>query len=119
MNRILYFEKLRQKESPLMLLNENLEDLIEAAASNNKEYLLSFAERLSQVEEPSARARAAFIRLQCNGIDTEDLFDAYREGWGIPKFEDDLVSFQDFRNGFLWTFRDHTSSWNEDHEARD
>ena len=119
MDRTLYFEKLRQVESPLMLLNEDLSLLIDAAATDATDVLLSFAQRLAAVDDPSAKARAAFIRLQCAGINTEDLFEEYREGWGIPKFEDDLVSINDFKNGFLWTFRDHTSSWSEDNEARD
>ncbi len=65
-----------------------------------------------------APARAEFIERQCAGEIAEDLFDRYREAWGITPFEDDLVSAHDFRRGFLYVFRDHTDSWSDNLLAR-
>jgi hypothetical protein len=57
--------------------------------------------------------------MQCEGIDTETYFEQHRESWGIPKFEEELLTVDDFSHGFLFTFRDHSTSWCEDIEARD
>lgn len=65
-----------------------------------------------------APARAEFIERQCAGEVADDLFDRYAEAWGIPTFEEDLVSASDFRRGFLYVFRDHTDSWSENLLAR-
>ncbi len=118
MNRISYFENIRSNETPLSQVNYGLERIFEATANNNTELLLSFADLLTDLNTNSAKARASFIRLQVKGINTEDLFEEYRESWGIPKFEDNLVTVDDFKNGFLWTFRDHSTSWSEENEAR-
>lgn len=67
---------------------------------------------------PVAPARADFIDAQCGGEVAEDLFDIYREAWDVPTFDEGLVCAADFRRGFLWTFRDHTSSWSQDALAR-
>lgn len=78
----------------------------------------SFADRLSEQKVNAAQTRAEFIRLQCNNVDTEQYFEHHRESWGIPKFDEGLVMDKDFKNGFLWIFRDHSTSWNEDGQAR-
>jgi len=96
----------------------SLEAINDAVVNNRIEDLLLYANLLSDLGTAPARARAAFIRFQIGGIDAEDIFEEYRESWGIPIFQEDLVNFRDFRNGFLWTFRDHTTSWGEDNEAR-
>jgi hypothetical protein len=119
MTRIPYFENIKLNKSPLLLVSADLDEIIAAAANNETDELLSFASKLADLGTASAKARAAFIRLQIGGIETEDLFEEYRESWGIPKFEDDLVTIGDFKNGFLWTFRDHTSTWTDDVEARE
>jgi len=119
MERILYFENIKLNLSPLLQIPYSLENTFQATANNEIEDLLSFADQLSILGTATAKARAAFIRLQIGGIDTEDLFEEYRESWGIPKFEEDLVTIDDFKNGFLWTFRDHSSSWAEDKESRE
>jgi hypothetical protein len=119
MERTSYFENIKLNQSPLLSLSDALDQIFEATANNEIEELLSFANELSNLGTPSAKARAAFIRLQIRGIDTEDLFEEYRESWGIPKFDQDLITIDDFKNGFLWTFRDHTGSWSEDVEARE
>ncbi len=114
-----YFENIKLNPSPLSLVSRDLDDIMEAAANNQTDELLAFAKRVADLGTESSKARAAFIRLQIAGINTEDLFEEYRESWGIPKFEDDLLSIKDFKNGFLWTFRDHTTSWTDDVEARE
>jgi hypothetical protein len=119
MERTSYFENIKLNQSPLLQVSNELDKVFEATANNEIEELLSFANLLSDLGTVSAKARAAFIRLQIGGIDTEDLFEEYRESWGIPKFEEELVTINDFKNGFLWTFRDHTTSWSEDIEARE
>lgn len=119
MERSSYFEYIKLNQSPLLQVSNELDNVFEATANNEIEELLSFANLLSDLGTVSAKARAAFIRLQIGGIDTEDLFEEYRESWGIPKFEEELVTINDFKNGFLWTFRDHTTSWSEDIEARE
>jgi hypothetical protein len=118
MERTLYFENIKLNQSPLLLIPDSHKNIFQATTNNDVEELLSFANQLSNLGTATANARAAFIRLQIGGIDTEDLFEEYRESWGIPKFKEDLVTIDDFKNGFLWTFRDHTTSWSEDTEAR-
>jgi hypothetical protein len=119
MDRVTYFENIRSVESPLLLLTAGIDKIMLAAANDCVDELLAFADQLSAIGTVPATTRAAFIKLQCKGINTEDLFEAYCESWGIPRFEEDLIKVDDFKNGFLWTFRDHTSSWSEDEEARD
>jgi hypothetical protein len=119
MERISYFENIRLVASPLLFLPGEIDTLIPAVANQSIEPLMAFADRLAAIGSTPATTRAAFIQLQCKGINTEDLFETYCESWGIPRFEDNLVSVDDFTNGFLFTFRDHTSSWSEDEEARE
>jgi len=119
MERTSYFENIKLIQSPIFQVSYDFDIIFEATANNDTEELLAFANKLSDLGTDSAKARAAFIRLQIGGINTEDLFEEYRESWGIPKFDEDLVNIGDFKNGFLWTFRDHTSSWREDMEARE
>lgn len=122
MDRASYFEEIKSVTSPVILLPDQLNVVIQARTNDLSESIdvyLDFADRLSQLASDEAKTRAAFIRMQCGGIDTEDFFERHRESWGIPKFEEDLVTVDDFRNGFLFTFRDHSTSWGEDGEARD
>lgn len=119
MNRFAYFDNLKQVESPLQLIPCDWDALRLAAAEGSVDPLLAFADELAEVDSIAAKTRAAFIRLQCAELDTEDLFAEYSETWGIPSFEEDILGVQDFRNGFLWTFRDHSSSWSEAEEARE
>lgn len=122
MDRASYFEEINSVTSPLLLLPERLAIVIKTRTndlSETTDAYLDFADQLSQLDCDSAKTRAAFIRMQCGGIDTEDFFEQHHESWGIPKFEEDLVTVDDFKNGFLYTFRDHSTSWCEDGEARD
>jgi hypothetical protein len=119
MARTSYFANIKLAQSPLLQIKEELDRIIEATTNNSNVFLLSFANLLSDLNTTPAKTRASFIRLQIGGIDTEDLFEEHRESWGIPKFEENLLGIQDFKNGFLWRFRDHTTSWAEDVEARE
>jgi hypothetical protein len=122
MDRALYFEEINSVTSPLLLLPAQLDTLIKARIADLSEPLdayLDFADQLLQFDNDAAKTRASFIRMQCGGIYTEEFFEQHRESWGIPKFEEDLITVEDFKNGFLYTFRDHSTSWCEDGEARD
>jgi len=122
MDRASYFQEINSVTSPLLLLTEQLDTVIKARTNELSEPIdvyLDFADQLSRLVGDTAKTRAAFIRMQCGGIDTEDFFEQHRESWGIPKFEGDLLTVDDFKNGFLFTFRDHSTSWCEDGEARE
>ena len=121
MDRAKYFEEIKAINSPLLLLNAHLDKLIQLRAndaSEPTEDYLHFAERLTKLGNAAARSRAEFITMQCQRIECHDFFEAHCESWGIPKFEEDLLTASDFKNGFLFTFRDHSTSWGEDVEAR-
>ena len=121
MDREAYFKSISNNQSPLLLLQDDFSVLLKAREEQEENFIevyLAFADKLEKFPSDAAKTRAAFIKLQCKGTDTEDLYNEYSESWGIPKFEDDLVAHSDFKNGFLWTFRDHSSTWNEDEEAR-
>ena len=122
MERAAYFTKISSLTSPLLLFPEESNTIIAARTNNSGEPVdvyLDFADRLSHIDQEIAKTRAAFIRMQCDRLDAGDFFEENRESWGIPKFEQNLVNVDDFRNGFLLTFRDHSTSWNEDYQARE
>ena len=96
----------------------SLQAILDARSASLDEPL-SLYEAAARELRPSAPARADFIEAQCRGEEATELFEIYREAWGIPKFDEGLVTAADFRRGFLWTFRDHTSAWSHDVEARD
>jgi hypothetical protein len=118
-SRAKYFDNIKTAISPILQFASNLGQLVKATRNNSIDDLLILANQLETSDSASVKARGTFIRLQCKGLEAEDLFEEYREGWGIPKFQESLLSASDFRNGFLWTFRDHTTSWSEDQEARE
>jgi hypothetical protein len=113
-----YFDNINSNHSPILQFADHFDKLLTATESHSIEDLLFYASYLESSGAASIKARGTLIRLQCQGLEAEDLFEAYRESWGIPKFQEDLLTASDFRNGFLWTFRDHTTSWSEDQEAR-
>jgi len=122
MNRAQYFKKINSVASPFLLLPDQLDAVIKSRTSDMHETIdvyLDFAYKLSLLDKDGAKTRAEFIRMQCGGIDTRDFFEEHRESWGIPKFEEALLTVDDFKNGFLFKFRDHSTSWCEDAEARD
>jgi hypothetical protein len=114
-----YFDNINSNHSPILQFADRLDQLLKAAESNSIEDLLFYASYLESSNADSIKARGTLIRLQCKGLEAEDLFEAYRESWGIPIFHENLLTVSDFKNGFLWKFRDHTSSWVEDQEARE
>jgi uncharacterized protein (TIGR02996 family) len=121
-DRGLYFEKIISTNSPLVLLTQQVDKLIQVRTNDLNESInsyLAFADQLEQQPNAAAKRRAEFIRMQCNKQDTKLFFEQHRESWGIPIFEEGLLTVDDFKNGFLWTFRDHSTSWCEDGEARD
>jgi hypothetical protein len=114
-----YFDKINSNHSPILQFANCFDQLLQATESHSMEDLLFYARYLESSNVDSIKARGTLIRLQCQGLEAEDLFDAYRESWGIPIFHENLLTVSDFKNGFLWKFRDHTSSWSEDQEARE
>ena len=81
-------------------------------AGNSIELRSKLAQRLESLGTEASKSRAAFIQNQ----DTEN-FNANREAWGIPSFSEELVAITDFKNGFLWKFRAHTTSWGDNQYA--
>jgi hypothetical protein len=63
-------------------------------------------------------SRAKFIREQCNGKDGKIIFDQCREDWEIWNFDEEILTVEDFKRGFLWRFRDHTTSWRDNQKAK-
>ena len=82
------------------------------------EKALKEAALLETEGSPAARSRAAFIRTQLRGDTAEAFFARHREEWGIPEFEEELVTAADFKDGFMWRFQDHTTSWSENQYAQ-
>ena len=76
------------------------------------ELRLKLAQRLEALETEASKSRATFIRNQ----DAEN-FNANREAWGIPSFSEELVEIDDFKDGFLWRFRAHSTSWSDNQHA--
>lgn len=79
---------------------------------------MTIADELEKTGDTDLIKRAEFIRRQCRGDKAEDLLNAYRERWGIPVFDEDLVTADDFERGFLSRFRDHTTSWADNQKAK-
>ena len=79
---------------------------------SSSELRSKLANRLEALETKASKSRAAFIRNQ-----DADNFNVNREVWGIPNFSEELVEIDDFKNGFLWRFRAHTTSWGDNQRA--
>jgi len=79
---------------------------------------LQIANELTESKLAANKTRAEFIRMQCEGAESENLFNRNREAWEIPNFDEDLITADDFKRGFLWCFRDHTPSWRQNQEAK-
>lgn len=97
---------------------EDIQDIETLATTASVDAYLKFADQLEATHRYNYISRANFIREQCKGLDGKHLFDKYREDWGIWNFSEELVTVDDFRNGFLWRFRDHTTSWNDNQKAK-
>ncbi|WP_046246183.1 hypothetical protein [Hymenobacter terrenus] len=79
---------------------------------SSRDLQLELARRLEVLNTDAAKSRAAFIRSQDAGS-----FSANRKAWGIPEFPEELVTVDDFNDGFLWRFRAHTTSWGHNQQA--
>ncbi|TYZ07088.1 hypothetical protein FY528_16410 [Hymenobacter lutimineralis] len=104
-------------ESVLACVIHEAENLSEISATIEDKELI--AARLDALVSEAAKSRVAFIRRQLHGDAAEDLFQQWREQWGIPVFRENLVSISDFENGFMWRFRDHTTSWSDNQVAQE
>jgi CRISPR/Cas system-associated protein Cas5 (RAMP superfamily) len=79
---------------------------------------LNVADEFEKTDHKELIKRADFIRRQCSGDKAEKLFNNNRKSWGIPNFSEDLVTVDDFKRGFLYKFRDHTTSWSDNQKAK-
>ena len=79
---------------------------------------LGVAATLEDAGWPEAATRAQFIRHQCASEQADRLFATHRERWGIPDYREDLVLAKDFRHGFLWHFRDHSTAFSDNLQAK-
>ena len=78
----------------------------------SSKFPLELAQRLEAIGTEASISRADFIRNQ----DAKN-FDENRQVWGTPNFLENLVRIDDFKNGFLWRFRAHTTSWSHNQHA--
>jgi hypothetical protein len=101
---------------------KGLEKLIQSRTlglTEDKELYFKIAEEFEKTNEGDLIKRADFIRKQCNGDSGDEIFNQYRETWGIPTFSEDLINVDDFKRGFLFKFRDHTTSWTDNQRAKE
>ena len=77
-----------------------------------------FADNLQSTNQQKYISRASFILEQIKGGDGKALFDRHREDWGILNFDENILTVEDFKRGFLWCFRDRTTSWNDNQKAK-
>lgn len=63
-------------------------------------------------------SRANFILEQLKGNSGKEIFDSFREDWDIWNFDENILTVEDFKRGFLWCFRDHTTSWRDNQKAK-
>lgn len=93
---------------------ENIEDLLVIRTIDLTEPVdlyLTIADKIEKSNNHNCISRANFIKEQCNNLNGKDLFDKYREDWDIYNFPENLITVDDFKRGFLWKFRDHSTSW--------
>src|SRR4051812_17198327 len=114
--------KIHSSSNPFMAGEKELLDKLASLRTNDLSEPLAPYLELAAVFETGNRhelkSRASFIRDQCKGFDVKQIFDKYREKWQVPKFEGDLVRADDFKRGFLFRFRDHTTEWKEAQKAK-
>jgi hypothetical protein len=79
---------------------------------------LKVADQLEATYRHNYITRAKFIREQCVDGSDKEIFDKHREDWDIWNFDENILSVEDFKRGFLWCFRDHTTSWNDNQKAK-
>lgn len=101
--------------------SKELERLIQSRTlelTENISLYLNVADDFEKTGDKGLIERADFIRRQCNGDKAESLFNEKRQNWNIPNFSEDLVTANDFERGFLYKFRDHTTSWSDNQVAK-
>ena len=109
-NREMSIEEIVKQPSILAVVINSPEEL--KAVSDSSELRLEFVRRLEALGIGVAKSRAVFILNQ----DISN-FNANRVAWGVPNFSEELVGIDDFKNGFLWRFRAHTTSWGHNQRA--
>ena len=100
---------------------KNLDFLASQRTVDFSEPTTLYLELVNQLEATNNKiniARGYFIRVQIDGKDGKEIFNEYHEKWGIPKFEENILTVDDFKRGFLWRFRDHTTSWGDNQKAK-
>jgi hypothetical protein len=100
---------------------KGLEKLIQSRTlelTEDKELYFKTADELEKTNDKDLIKRAEFIRRQCNGDTADKFFNDNRDSWGIPNFSEDLLTAEDFKRGFLFKFRDHTTSWSDNQKAK-
>ncbi|WP_020527081.1 hypothetical protein [Flexithrix dorotheae] len=120
-SRILHLNKILEIKSPLSLLPRAVLDEAIRKRSNTHDPILDFktiADYLYKTNIHHAKTRAEFILRHCEGEDCEGFFEQHRESWGLPKFREDLVTINEFKNGFLWRMKDYTTAFAEDGYTR-
>ena len=111
--------KVLQRKSPLALIDRQILNRAIKQRTNSNEPInefLKIAQILSEDQNDSAKTRAEFIVRQCNGERCYEYFEKHQESWGIPNFQDHLVTVNEFKNGFLWTMKDYTTAFEENHQ---
>jgi len=107
--------------SNMFTFSNQLQKLLESRTNDLSEPVdlyLEIADEFEHTGKEELKARATFIREQCQEKSGKLIFDKYREIWGIPNFKEDILTVEDFKRGFLWTFRDHTTSWSDNQDAK-
>ncbi len=79
---------------------------------------LKIINELEATNNPTYISRAKFINEQLSGNDVQEIFNANREAWGVDNFDEDILTADDFKRGFLFCFRDHTTSWSDNQKAK-
>ncbi len=98
-----------------------IEDLLESRTVKHTDTLakyLKITEYLRSLPYDSAKKRAQFIEDQCNGKDGNDIFIENCESWGIPSFKESILTAEDFKYGFLWTYREFTTSFSDNQKSK-
>jgi len=96
-----------------LLASARTNDLTEAV-----DLYFKIAKELQATNKHNYITRANFILEQINGLDGKEIFDKYREDWDIYDFRENILTVDDFKKGFLWRFRDHTTSWCDNEKAK-
>jgi hypothetical protein len=79
---------------------------------------LKVAKELVSTNRHNYISRAKFILEQIKGNNGKEIFDTCREDWDIWNFNQNILTADDFKRGFLWCFRDHTTCWNDNQKAK-